>query len=72
MITPPLYVLIQAATEGIGDALWASSPGRSILKHPSSAVRVFVGVIVTILLCVGLVLFLAFTAMAWSWITGRI
>jgi hypothetical protein len=45
---PPLYVLIEAAAEW----LWSSRSGRAISDHPSSVVRVLLGVLVIGVVCV--------------------
>lgn len=39
---PPLYVL----AEGAAEWLWSTRTGRAISHHPSSAVRIFLGVII--------------------------
>jgi hypothetical protein len=39
---PPLYVL----AEGAAEWAWSSRAGRAISHHPSSAVRIFLGVVI--------------------------
>jgi hypothetical protein len=47
---PPLYVLLEAA----GQAAWGSRVGQRICNHPSSVVRVLLGVTVVVCFFVGM------------------
>jgi hypothetical protein len=46
---PPLYVLLDA----VGDGFWRSRLGKRISNHPSSAVRVLLGVTLVVCSVVG-------------------
>lgn len=44
VVGPPLYVL----AEGAAEWLWSTRTGRAIAHHPSSAVRIFWGVVIAL------------------------
>lgn len=44
---PPLYIL----AEGVAEWFWSSRSGHAISHHPSSAVRIFLGVLICLFVC---------------------